>query len=361
MQPLTSAPSATLPSFRDDDACWAAIAGRDASADDQFLYSVRTTGVYCRPSCAARLPRRENVAFHANRTAAEAAGYRPCKRCQPDLPPRATRHAALVARACRQLETADQTPALAALASAANLSPYHFHRVFKAVTGVTPKAYAALRRAQRVRDTLPGASSVTNVVYDAGFNSNSRFYDSVADTLGMRPTQFRSGGRGENIRFAVGQCSLGAILVAATARGICTITLGDDAAALVRELEDRFAQATLVGGDREFEQWVAAVVGLVEQPARGLALPLDVRGTAFQTRVWQALTTIPRGTTASYAEVAARIGAPRAVRAVARACAANPVAIAIPCHRVVRNDGALSGYRWGIERKRVLLAREATP
>ena len=345
--------------FNDDQARWAAVVARDSRADDQFFYSVRTTGVYCRPSCAARLARRENVAFHLSTAAATAAGFRPCKRCQPDQLPRAVRHAALVASACRLLDSAEQTPDLSALAAGAGLSVFHFHRVFKNIAGVTPKAYGDARRAARVRCGLEAGDSVTQVVYDAGFNSNGRFYEAAPRTLGMRPARFRAGGRGETIRFAVGQCSLGAILVAATARGICTIELGDDPAQLLHDFEARFSAATLAGGDAEFEHWVAQVVGFVEQPSLGLDLPLDLRGTVFQARVWQALCAIPAGHTASYADVAARIGAPRAMRAVAQACAANPVAVAIPCHRVVRHDGGLSGYRWGVERKRALLEREA--
>ncbi|MBK8958637.1 MAG: bifunctional DNA-binding transcriptional regulator/O6-methylguanine-DNA methyltransferase Ada [Proteobacteria bacterium] len=358
MQALNIPRAVPAPRFDDDEARWAAVQARDARADDVFFYSVRTTGVYCRPSCAARPARRENVAFHATQAAAVAAGFRACKRCQPDQAPRAARHAALVAEACRLIESAEQPPDLNSLADSAGLSPFHFHRVFKRIVGVTPKAYADARRAARVRDGLEAGDSVTRVAYDAGFNSNGRFYDHVPRALGMQPTRFRAGGAGETIRFAVGQCALGAILVAATARGICTIELGDDPAALLRDFEARFKAATLKGGDAEFEQWVARVVGFVEQPALGLDLPLDVRGTAFQARVWQALCAIPPGRTASYAEVASSIGAPRAMRAVAQACAANPVAVAIPCHRVIRNDGALSGYRWGVERKRALLASE---
>ena len=344
--------------FNDDESRWAAVVARDARADEQFFYSVRTTGVYCRPSCAARLARRENVAFHASTSAAAAAGFRPCKRCQPDQAPRAVRHATLVADACRLIENAEQPPDLAALAAGAGLSPFHFHRVFKSIAGVTPKAYADARRAVRVRCGLEAGERVTEVVYASGFNSNGRFYDAVPRTLGMQPARFRAGGRGETIRFAIGQCTLGAILVAATALGICTIELGDDPAQLLRDFETRFSAATLKGGDDEFEQWVAQVVGFVERPALGLNLPLDLRGTAFQARVWQALSAIPAGRTASYADIAVQIGAPRAMRAVAQACAANPVAVAIPCHRVVRHDGALSGYRWGVERKRALLERE---
>jgi AraC family transcriptional regulator of adaptative response/methylated-DNA-[protein]-cysteine methyltransferase len=241
------------------------------------------------------------------------------------------------------------------------MSRFHFHRIFKAVTGLTPKAYAAARRAERVRAELPRAGTVTEAIYEAGFNSNGRFYASASEMLGMTPTDYRSGGKRASIRFAVAECSLGSVLVAATDRGVCAILLGNDPEALVRDLQDRFPRAELIGGDAAFEQTVAAVLGMVEAPSRAVDLPLDVRGTAFQQRVWQALRTIPPGSTATYTDIADRIGAPKAVRAVAQACASNPVAIAIPCHRVVRNDGSLSGYRWGIERKRALLEREARP
>jgi AraC family transcriptional regulator of adaptative response/methylated-DNA-[protein]-cysteine methyltransferase len=239
------------------------------------------------------------------------------------------------------------------------MSRFHFHRVFKEITGVTPKAYAAAHRAERVRGGLARAGTVTEAIYEAGFNSSGRFYATSAKVLGMKPADFRAGGSGESIRFAVGECSLGAILVAATGRGVCAISLGEAPEALVRDLEDRFPKARLIGGDREFERLVANVVGLVETPAASLDLPLHVRGTAFQQRVWRALREIPAGSTVTYAELARRVGRPKAVRAVGQACALNPVALAIPCHRVVRTDGSLSGYRWGVERKRALLDREA--
>jgi AraC family transcriptional regulator of adaptative response/methylated-DNA-[protein]-cysteine methyltransferase len=269
------------------------------------------------------------------------------------------RRAAAVAKACRLIETSEEMPNLDALAGSAGMSRFHFHRVFRTTTGVTPKAYAAAHRARRVREALPQTSTVTEAIYGAGFNSSGRFYAKSEQVLGMTPTRFRSGGSGAAIRFAVGECSLGSILVAATDKGVCAILLGDKPEALVRELEDRFPRATLIGGDEDFEQWVAKVVGFVEAPALGLDLPLDVRGTAFQQRVWQALRKIPAGATVTYSEVAQRIGAPKAVRAVGQACASNAIAVAIPCHRVVRNDGSLSGYRWGVERKRALLDREA--
>ena len=347
------------PPFAADAERWAAVQRRDGDADGAFYYSVRTTGVYCRPSCAARLARRENVRFNASCEEAEAAGFRPCKRCRPNEAALAVRRAAAVAKACRLIETAEEMPNLDALAGSAGMSRFHFHRVFRTITGVTPKAYAAAHRARRVREALPQSSTVTEAIYGAGFNSSGRFYAKSEQVLGMTPTRFRSGGSGAAIRFAVGECSLGSILVAATDKGVCAILLGDKPEALVRELEDRFPKATLIGGDEAFEQWVAKVVGFVEAPALGLDLPLDVRGTAFQQRVWQALRKIPVGSTVTYSQIAKRIGLPKAVRAVAHACATNAIAVAIPCHRVVRNDGSLAGYRWGVERKRALLEREA--
>ena len=278
------------------------------------------------------------------------------KRAPPSTP---NKHAALVAQACRRIEAAEQPPSLDDLARQAGLSPFHFHRVFKAVTGLTPKAYADAHRANAVRTSLArGSSSVTEAIFDAGFNANSRFYESADTMLGMKPTQYRAGGVDARIEFAIGESSLGAILVARSQRGVCAISLGDDADLLLRELQDRFPRAELVGGDTGFERLVSQVVGMIEQPNLGIDLPLDVRGTAFQQRVWQALGQIPPGETASYAQVAQRIGSPTSVRAVAQACASNTLAVAIPCHRVVRSDGALSGYRWGVERKRELLLRE---
>jgi AraC family transcriptional regulator of adaptative response/methylated-DNA-[protein]-cysteine methyltransferase len=342
-----------------DDARWAAVLARDASFDGTFYFSVATTGVYCRPSCAARRPKRENVRFHATCADAEAAGFRPCKRCSPDAPGLRQEHAAKVAQACRLIEDSDGGTKLEDLADAVGLSPYHFHRIFKAVAGLTPKAYAMAHRHKRVRAELKGSNSVIEAIYDAGFNSSGRFYASASQVLGMTPGDFRSGGANAEIRYAVGTCSLGRILVAASRKGVAAILMGDDAAALVRDLKERFPRAELIGGDAGFERLVARVVAFVEAPGASLELPLDVRGTAFQHRVWTALRDIAPGSTASYAEIARRIGAPKAVRAVAGACAANPLAVAIPCHRAVRSDGALAGYRWGVARKRALLAREA--
>ena len=300
----------------------------------------------------------KNIEFYDTAAAAERAGFRACKRCRPDQLPLQAQHAATITEICRFIVQADVVPSLAALAQRAGLSPYHFHRVFKSITGLTPKAYASAYRAQRIRSELAQGATVTDAIYEAGYNANSRFYAQSDRLLGMKPSDYRAGGSNTEIHFAVGECSLGAILVAATERGVCAIFIGDEPELLVRDLQDRFKRANLIGGDAGFEQLVAKVVGFVESPAIGFDLPLDIRGTVFQQRVWQALREIPAGSRISYAELADRIGAPRAVRAVAGACAANPIAVAIPCHRVVRTDGGLSGYRWGIERKHALLMRE---
>lgn len=269
--------------------------------------------------------------------------------------------AARVTAACRLIEATTEMPSLDVLANSAGLSPYHFHRLFKAVTGVTPRQYAQAQRTRRVRGALAAGGTVTDALHLAGYNTGSRFYEDADAMLGMKPRDFRTGGTTADIRFAVGDCRLGAILVAQSERGICAILLGDEPDALLRDLQDRFPRANLIGGDAHYEQTVAQVIGFIEEPRRGLALPLDIRGTAFQQRVWQALRDIPPGETVSYSALAARLGEPKSARAVAQACAANAIAVAIPCHRVVRNDGNLSGYRWGIARKRALLDSEANP
>jgi AraC family transcriptional regulator of adaptative response/methylated-DNA-[protein]-cysteine methyltransferase len=356
----------TLERLRDDaaiatvnDPRWARVVARDRSADGEFWYSVATTGVYCRPSCPSRGANPGNVAFHSTLEAATATGFRACKRCNPDGVSQDAGNAVLVEKACRLIEQSDESLSLEKLADAVELSAGYFHRLFKATTGLTPKDYACAHRASRVREGLARGRSVTEAIYDAGFNSSSRFYEKSTGMLGMTPTRYREGGTNEEIRFAIGQSSLGAILVASSAKGVVAILIADDPDELARDLQDRFPKARLVGGDRDYEALVARVVGLVEAPTLGLDLPLDVRGTAFQQRVWQALQNIPLGKTASYADIAVQIGLPKAVRAVAGACAANNVAVAIPCHRVVRSDGSLSGYAWGVERKRRLLQAEA--
>jgi AraC family transcriptional regulator, regulatory protein of adaptative response / methylated-DNA-[protein]-cysteine methyltransferase len=319
---------------------------------------VASTGVYCRPSCPSRTANPKNVQIHASLEAARATGFRPCRRCNPEGDAAAAQQAALVEQACRMIDQAETPPSLAELAEAVELSPGYFHRLFRQVTGLTPKAYAAAGQARRMRHGLAEGATVTDAIYGAGYGSSSRLYEKSNALLGMTPGRYRTGGAQETIRFAVGQCSLGAILVASTDRGVVAILLGDDPEALARDLQDRFPRASLVGGDSAYEALVAQVVGMVEAPSVGLDLPLDIRGTAFQQRVWDALRRIPAGTTASYAQVAEAIGAPQAVRAVAGACAANHIAVAIPCHRVVRSDGALSGYAWGVDRKRSLITRE---
>lgn len=341
------------------DDWWKAVVSRDRSFDECFVYAVVTTRVYCRPHCASRQARPENVRFFADPKAAEIEGFRACKRCKPNLntqPDSATR---IIAELCRLIESADSPPHLEDLAKIAGWSTYHLHRKFKSFTGLTPHDYGRAHRARRVREALHAEATVTDAIYGAGYSSSGRFYEESHQILGMVPSSYKTGGTGAQIQFALGQCTLGAILVAATSMGICEIALDNDPHTLLRNLQDRFANAELIGGNPLFESWVAHVVALVEEPKLGINLPLDIRGTAFQKRVWEALTQIPLGQTRSYSEIAEFIGAPKSVRAVAKACAANHLAVAIPCHRVVRRDGSLSGYRWGIERKRALLERES--
>jgi AraC family transcriptional regulator of adaptative response/methylated-DNA-[protein]-cysteine methyltransferase len=359
MRASTSTSEGRTIGIDDTDALWAAVVARDPAADGRFVYSVRTTGVYCRPSCPSRRALRQNVEFHASGADAARAGFRPCRRCRPEEPGLAARRAQMVERACRAIERAPAAPpSLDRLARAAGLSRFHFHRVFTATTGLTPRAYASARRAERVRTALRRNATVTEAIYASGFNSSGRFYGSAPGTLGMTPTQFRAGGTGTEIRYAVGRSSLGHVLVASTSKGVCAVLMGDAQESLTHELERRFPKAHLVAAGKPFARVVARVIALVETPGSAADLPLDLQGTTFQRRVWQALRAIPAGTTVSYTEIARRIGRPAAVRGVAQACAANPVAVVVPCHRVVRSDGSISGYRWGVERKRALLDRE---
>ena len=343
------------------DTRWAAVVARDPEADGRFVFAVRTTGIYCRPSCKSRQAKRENVAFFDSPEQAEQAGFRACKRCRPKDASQASPHAALIANLCRLIEQAETEPTLEELATHAGFSPYHLHRLFKAATGVTPKQYALAHRSARVRQRLPQTDSVTEALHEAGYSATS-FYTQANQVLGMTPRQFRNGGHGTAIHYAIGNSTLGLVLIASSQRGICAILMGDESdegKALIEDLCQRFPNAAIKEADAGFADTVKAVVRFVETPKAGLDLPLDIRGTAFQQRVWQALRAIPPGETASYTDIAARIGSPKAVRAVASACAANPLAVAVPCHRILRNDGGLSGYRWGIERKKVLLEREA--
>jgi AraC family transcriptional regulator of adaptative response/methylated-DNA-[protein]-cysteine methyltransferase len=347
--------------YRDDAARWRAVRQRDARADGRFWYSVMTTGVFCYPSCAARTPHRENVAFYDSVAAAHRAGFRPCKRCRPELPPRHARLAEAVAQACRMLEAAEQAPGAAELAATLGLPARALQREFKQLVGVTLKQYAAGMRAERMRAELASAGSVTTAVYAAGYGSPSRFYEHSERLLGMRPRSYARGGRGQAIRWDVGRSWLGPVLVAATERGICAVLLGASREALAALLEQRFPQAELepADSDSDFARWIKAVIAEIDAPSGDATLPLDISGTAFQQRVWQALRDIPPGETTSYGQLARQLGRPGAARAVGTACGANPVAVIIPCHRVLGADGSLGGYRWGTERKRALLEREA--
>jgi AraC family transcriptional regulator of adaptative response/methylated-DNA-[protein]-cysteine methyltransferase len=343
-----------------DDSRWHAVMTRDAAADGRVYYSVSTTGVFCRPSCWSRRPRREHVRFHASAAEALRAGYRPCLRCRPTGESLAQTHVALVTNACALLDSTATPVRLATLAAQAGLSPYHFHRLFKRVTGVTPREFADARRRARLDGALKKRGRITDAIYDAGFGSAGHFYGKAAAALGMTPRQYRSGGENMEIQYAVSRCSLGHVLVAQSTRGVCAILLGDDAGTLVRDLEGRFPRARLVLGRRALDASLRSVVGHLNAPESALELPLDVRGTAFQQRVWRALRDIAPGTTRTYADIARVLDQPTAARAVAAACAANPLAVAVPCHRVVRGDGSLAGYRWGVDRKKELLRREAS-
>ncbi len=350
--------SGTKGTSLEGDGPWQALLKKDANADGKFWYGVKTTGIFCRPSCPSRPPLRKNVEFYLSPAAAERAGFRACKRCDPKGAGLAASHAKAVADACHLIKEGEETPSLTELAKAVGLSPGYFHRVFRQITGLTPKGYANAKRAERVKNALPRRPTVTDAIYEAGFNSNSRFYARSSQELGMKPKQYRDGGTGNTIRFAIGECALGSILVASSDKGVCAILLGDDPNVLAHDLEDQFPKANLVGGDRDYEKLVAEVVGFIDSPGKGWHLPLDIRGTAFQRRVWEELQRIPVGATRSYTEIARKIGHPKSVRAVAQACGANALAVAIPCHRVVRKGGDLSGYRWGVERKRRLLQNE---
>ena len=348
--------------YHTDTVRWDAVTARDPRAEGAFLYAVRTTGVYCRPTCHSRLPRRENVSFYTSPADAERAGFRACKRCAPQDELPATLHADAIARACRRIEQSDTPPALAELAAEAGLSPFHFQRVFKRIAGLSPKQYAIAHRERRLRDTLEavGPVTVTTAVYDAGYGSASRAYETAPATLGMTPGAYRNGAAGETVRYGFTTCSLGPLLVAATERGLCAIELGEDEPTLLARLARRLPKAQLERGSDSFASTLNAVVRFLDAPRTQLDLPLDIRGTAFQRRVWDALRRIPAGATVTYASLAEQLGQPRAARAVAEACGANTLAVAIPCHRVVGAQGSLGGYRWGIERKRALLTREAS-
>lgn len=343
----------------DEAAKWRAVCARDARCDGCFVFAVRTTGIYCRPSCGARRPNRANVQFFADGAAARTAGYRACKRCRPDTrlgSDAATR--AWVLALCRHIEAAEAPPTLAELAAFAGYSPFHLQRTFRAVVGTTPRGYATAVRVERLRRALARGERVTAAQQASGYASSSRLHADAERVLGMAPRRAKAGGAGERLEFHVAPCTLGRVLVAATARGLSAVLLGDDDATLQQELAERFPRGRCVRGDAAFVARVRAVLACVDGAAVDPGLPFDVRGTAFQQRVWQALQRIPAGRTIDYASLAARLGSPRGARAVAAACAANPLAVLVPCHRVVRGDGSLAGYRWGVAKKRALLRRE---
>jgi AraC family transcriptional regulator of adaptative response/methylated-DNA-[protein]-cysteine methyltransferase len=339
------------------DERWAAVVARRTELAPRFVYAVKTTGVFCRPGCASRLPRRENVVFFDDASAARRGGFRPCKRCRPEATAPVDPHAAAVLRACRTLEAHGPAP-LAKLAAAAGYSPPHFQRLFKRIIGVTPKAYAAQQRLRNVREELPGNRSVLTAAQAAGYSTGSRFYADAAPLLGMRPAELRNGARDQTMQAAFVSTDLGLLLVAATSRGVCAIELGNDQRSLLAALRAWFPHAEFRESTPAFRKLVKSAAASIERPRRSWQLPLDVQGTAFQRRVWEALRTIPAGTTTTYAALAASIGKSRAVRAVGTACGANKLAVAVPCHRVLGTDGQLHGYRWGLERKQALLARE---
>lgn len=349
----------TAKRFDTDDQRWQAIIGRDPAAPGVFLYGVATTRIFCHPRCPSRLPRRENIRFFSSIAEAHAAGFRPCKRCQPGGLRLEDQHTALITNACRILRESDPPPTLHDLAKQVGMSAYHLQRTFKRLTGITPKAYTTAHRADRVRAALAESRSVTEAIYRAGYQSSARFYEKSSEILGMTPQESLRHGADTAIRHTVRTCSLGELVVAATSCGICFIALGGDAEPLLRDLRKRFSRATFLESDPALEALVTQVVANVEDPSLGWKLPLDIRGTAFQQRVWAALRTIPAGATASYTDIAEQIGAPSAVRAVAQACGANKLAVAIPCHRILRRDGGISGYRWGVGIKRELLRKEA--
>ncbi|CAJ7158935.1 bifunctional DNA-binding transcriptional regulator/O6-methylguanine-DNA methyltransferase Ada [Burkholderia pseudomallei] len=345
------------PPYPTDDARWAALVARDVDADGAFCYAVKTTGVFCRPSCASRLPRRENVSFFADTGAARAAGYRPCKRCRPEGLPR---ELDIVNRACAVLDAHRQDRfTLAQLSDAVHVSPFHLQRLFTRVVGVSPRQYQAAQRGAALRDALQSGAAVTRAAVDAGFNSPSRLYESVPRELGMSPSAFRRKGAGLKIDYATADTRLGVVLVAATSKGICKIAFGDAAAPLVDELRTGFANAQIAESPERIAPFIAQIDAYLNGTRRRFELPLDLAATEFQQRVWDALRRIPYGETRSYTQIAEALGAPRAVRAVASACASNPVALAIPCHRVVQKGGSLAGYRWGLPRKAALLDAEA--
>jgi AraC family transcriptional regulator, regulatory protein of adaptative response / methylated-DNA-[protein]-cysteine methyltransferase len=338
---------------------WEALVNRDSSAEGKFVYAVKTTGVYCRPSCPSRLPNRDNVLFFKTPLEAEKLGFRACKRCRPNSASKQEQQAEVVAKICKQIQESDVPLTLDTMAQSAGLSPHHFLRVFKKIVGLTPKQFAIAHRTKQVRKQLHENATVTQAIYEAGFETTSNFYDQSDSFLGMKPSQYQQGAGGITIRYTVQSCWLGLLLIAATTKGICSIAFGDSDIELTSKLRADFSKAQFIENDQEFDSWVAEVLKLIESPHQLHELPLDIQGTAFQQIVWHALRKIKPGTTVSYADMAKKIGNSNAVRAIANACATNQIAVAIPCHRVIGSDGSLKGYRWGPDRKKRLLAKEA--
>ena len=341
-----------------DTARWNAVASHNRDADGLFVYAVHSTGVYCRPSCPSRRPRRDRVSFYETTADARQAGFRACRRCHPDATDTADPWVDKIRRACVYLANVDGHPSLATLAARLGGSPYHLQRNFKRIVGVTPREYADAIRLRKVKRRLREGEDVTGAMFDAGYGSSSRFYERAAPKLGMSPSTYRRGGAGMNIQYAIVDSPLGRLLVASTSRGVCAVAMGSSDAELERALAREYPAATIAIDKGALSAWTTAVLAHISGRQPRLDLPLDVQATAFQWQVWQTLAAIPYGETRTYGQVAAAIGRPRAVRAVARACATNPVALAIPCHRVVSADGSTGGYRWGAGRKKTLLQRE---
>ncbi len=341
-----------------DSSFWQAVSDRDAGADGRFVFAVSTTGIYCRPSCPSRRPRPENVRFFPLPEAAERAGFRACKRCRPNEANPSDRRLARIRKACRLLDAAEEPMTLAQLGKAVGVAPHHLQRLFTQTVGVSPRVYADARRLERLKGELKSGESVTSALYGAGYGSSSRLYETSSASLGMTPARYRAGGAGESIAYTIVASALGRLLVAATERGLAMVALGADDRELAAELAAELPGAHLVRDDSGLGTWVGPLVRHLAGTLPHLDLPVDVRATSFQRQVWEALRSIPPGATTSYRDLARRIGQPSAARAVARACATNPVAVVVPCHRVVRGDGALGGYRWGVERKQALIERE---
>jgi AraC family transcriptional regulator, regulatory protein of adaptative response / methylated-DNA-[protein]-cysteine methyltransferase len=361
-------PSARADSVLDKDRRWRAVLARDTSFDGTFVYAVRSTGIYCRPWCPSRRPRRKQVVFFSLPAAAEQAGFRPCRRCRPGISGAGQPQVGLIQSLCRyieeHLEDSGTELSLHALGARTGLSPYHLQRTFKRIMGITPRQYAEARRLVILKAGLKGGKNVTDTLYDAGYGSSSRLYERAPAQLGMTPATYRNGGRNMEINYTIVPCPLGRLLVAATERGVCAVSLGDSEAALEASLVSEYPNARIHPDPHpktELDRLVIGVLDLIKGSQPHANLPVDVQATAFQWRVWKALCAIPRGATRSYSDIARAIGRPTAVRAVARAIATNPVAVVIPCHRAVHKDGTLSGYRWGPERKKALLANERLP